>query len=388
MDREQQSLTSWVEISPGPIVKNLQILKTHIPKSTDICVVLKADAFGHGLKNILPPLMTAGVSIIGITGNNEALTARELGFQGRILRIQPGLPHEVESGIDLNIEEWIGGSEHASMVAGVAATCRAIIDVHLSINSTGLSRDGISVGSPESLDAVRSIGLESTLRIVGICSHFPVDSPIDVTESAARFRVEADAVLNVLAGVTDVEKISRHCGASYAALSEAVTHMDMVRLGAAVFGELDHIDPRLRTGFSLKSRISAINEYPSGTTVGYDRTHVLTQSSRIAVAPIGYSGGIPRRFAGKAEVLVRGARAPIVGQVAMNSITVDVTGLDARIGDEVLLYGAGSGGTITHSELAAANGDVPAELFTTWGRLHPRVVVGTFGSVADITCNP
>ncbi|WP_433718786.1 alanine racemase C-terminal domain-containing protein [Microbacterium laevaniformans] len=149
----------------------------------------------------------------------------------------------------------------------------------------------------------------------------------------------------------------------------------ILRLRAALREEVEDAAglAGLRPAMRLVSRIAAISAYPAGRTVGYDRTHRLDAPARLAAVPLGYADGYQRALGGRAEVLVRGRRMPVVDRLAMNTLLVDVTcAEDAVIGDEVVLYGAQGAERISGADLEHASGQIAANLYTSWGRLLPR----------------
>jgi alanine racemase len=366
---------SWIEIDRSAIAHNLQAVRSELGPRLPMCAVVKADAYGHGLDLVLPVLLSFGVTIIGVTSNDEAATARELGFRGRILRLRTALREEIEDGGRHDIEEWVGGAPHAAVVAAAARTLGRPIRVHVSLNSTGLSRDGIDGSGSDAADSLlRRIGADPHLTVVGVCSHFPCEDAADVAHGAATFATESRGAALALGGGAS-SAIQRHCATSFAALTVPSSRFDLVRIGAALYGDTTAPGADLRPAMRLVSRIAAINAYPAGSTVGYNRAHTLPQPSQLAVVPIGYADGYSRVLGGRAHVLIHGTPAPVVDLLAMNTLIVDVTRVPAAaIGDEVVLYGRQGDASITSSDLERMSGQIAANLYTAWGRLHRRVV--------------
>lgn len=125
----------------------------------------------------------------------------------------------------------------------------------------------------------------------------------------------------------------------------------------------------------FKSRVAAVNAYPAGSTISYDRTYTLSKDSLIANVPAGYSDGYRRAFSNKASVLILGQRAPVIGKVTMNTLMVDVSGIKGvKAGDEVVLYGKQGQEEITQGELETINGALLADLYTIWGNSNPKIL--------------
>ncbi|OZB85958.1 alanine racemase [Microbacterium sp. 13-71-7] len=360
----------WIEVDLDAIAHNVEVVRKAIGSATPLCGVVKADAYGHGVDLVLPVLMNAGVTAIGVTSNEEASRARGLGFRGRIMRLRTALRDEIEDAVSAGVEEWAGGLAHAREIDAAARATGRRIPVHVSLNSTGLSRDGVELGGGRGRAELAGIGELAGLQPIGVCSHFPCEDEADVAAGAEVFRAQSAEAVGLLGGAPDLE---RHCATSYAALTVASSRFDLVRVGAALYGDTAAPVSGLRPALRLVSRIAAINTYPAGSTVGYDRTHRIADAARLAVVPLGYADGFHRVLGGRAHALVRGQRVPVVDRLAMNSLVLDVTAVpEARIADEVVLAGEQDGGAILARDLEEASGQIAADLYTAWGRLLPR----------------
>ena len=157
-------------------------------------------------------------------------------------------------------------------------------------------------------------------------------------------------------------------------------HFDLVRPGAVLYGLNPGIPeagfPPVRSALRVVSRVASVKQFAPGSCVGYGRRFRLGRPSAIALIPVGYADGYPRTLSGRAEVLIRGRRAPVVGAVNMDSITVDVTDLDLRApGAEVVLLGEQEGARIAVEELAERAGTIVHEIPTRLGPRLPRVYV-------------
>lgn len=369
----------WVEIDGGAITHNVRTIRAALGSQVDFCAVVKADAYGHGIDIVAPLLAAAQVDMIGVASNEDAAAVRTSGFTGRLMRVRPAGRDEVDDGIRFGIEEWIGGAEHARIVSGVAAARGTRIRAHLSLNSTGLSRDGIEVSSPHGVRVARGVLADPLLDIVGICSHFPCEDEADVVAGSARFDTQSRAVLDGSAA----HAVARHCATTFAALHAPESRFDLARIGAGIYGDTDALGGALRPAMRVVSRVAAINSYPPGSTVGYDRWHRLHADARLALIPLGYADGFHRSLSGTGEVLVRGERARIVDRIAMNGFLVDVSHIDAAApGDEVVLFGAQHDQAITSADVARAHGSIAADLYVAWGRLLPRRPAGAAGVAA------
>lgn len=246
------------------------------------------------------------------------------------------------------------------------------MDIHLSLNSGGMSRNDIDMSLPAGLGEARAILAMPRLQTVGIMTHFPVEDEADVRAGLQRFK--RDAAVVVAEGKLDRSWVLIHCANSFATLQVPESRLDMVRPGGLLFGDGPAGHPQYRRVMQFKSAMAAVNEFPAGATVGYDRTHVLRRPSRLANVPVGYSDGYRAALGNKTYVLIHGQRVPVIGRVSMNTLMADVTDIDSvHAGDEVVLFGRQGRSELTQAELEKASGSLLADLYTIWGSVNPRV---------------
>ena len=162
---------------------------------------------------------------------------------------------------------------------------------------------------------------------------------------------------------------------SAATVRHLVRPGDQVRVGVALFGaeSLDRGGSRLEPLLRWRTEIARLKEVPPGAPIGYGRTFRAPRPSRIATLPVGYADGYSRLHSNNAEVLVRGRRAPVVGRISMDLVTIDVTGIEAAFGDEVVILGKQGADEISAEELAERTGTISYEVFCRIGKRVPRV---------------
>lgn len=372
----QPPARGWVEIDQNALAHNIRMIRAELGAHVELCAVVKADAYGHGIDIVAPELSAQQVGAIGVASNDDAEAVRATGFDGRLIRVRPASREEVEDGIRLRIEEWVGGLEHAAIIADAAFGRQAVVPVHISLNSTGLSRDGIDLRTPGAFDDLASFLRAPGVHIVGAASHFPCEDEDDVREGSVRFDQDSRLLRTALPSRSGAP-FQRHCATTFAALHVPESRFDLARIGAGIYGDTPALGGTLRPAMRLLSTVTAVNAYPKGSTVGYDRWHTADRDARFAFVPLGYADGMHRSLSGTGEVLIRGMRARIVDRIAMNGFLVDVSHIDgAAPGDVVVLYGAQGGQSITSDDLAASHTNIAADLYVAWGRLLPRRAVG------------
>lgn len=368
---DQPFQSSWCEVSLPGVSQNLRNTLGLLPPKTRLCAVVKADAYGHGIKNIVPLLMSQGIGHIGISSNAEARAVRKARFGGILLRLRTATPAEVSDALDQRVEELVGSEE--GLQALIAHLGRqALPRLHLSLNADGMSRDGLELSTDQGRMACTRMLELAQGRVCGLCTHFPSNHRDELAESIARFQNDLDWIFANSA--LRRQDVIVHAGSTLTLVSGLDPQTDMMRCGAILYG-IAGPNPGFQTTLSLKSQITSLGRYPKGSTIGYDRTTTLRQDRRLASVSLGYANGYCRQLAGGGEVLVRGQRCPVMGKISMNTIVVDVTTLaDVAIADEVVAFGQQGTQAITSQSIEQRTGTIMADLFTDWGQRNPRVI--------------
>ena len=366
-----QSANAWIEVDKVAFESNIAALKKHVGDKTQICAVMKADAYGHGMDLLMPSVIATGIPCIGVASNEEARIARENGFKGRLMRVRTATLGEVQHAMQYDMEELVGDLEFAEKVSQLAQAESKTVRIHLGLNSAGISRNGLEMGTAEGKLAAVDIVNMPGLQVAGIMTHFPVEDREEVLKGLEKFKAESAWVIEH--GKLDRSKLVLHCANSFATLSVPEAHLDLVRPGGALYGDTIPSFTEYRRVMNFKSRVASVNEYPAGNKVGYDGTYTLSRDSRLANISVGYSDGYRRLFTNKAAVLINGHRAPVVGKVSMNTLMVDVTNIPGvHPGAEVVLFGKQGSEEISQGELEGFNDALLADLYTVWGNSNPK----------------
>ena len=375
--------TGWIEIDAHQFADNISELTKVIGPKVRVCAVMKGDAYGHGVNLLVSTLLHANIHCIGLASNEEARVIRAKGFKGTLMRLRTATLEEVEDGFSYHIEEIIGNLDDAKKMAALARTKGRRLAVHFMLNSTGMDRNGLELSTNEGKRAALEMTSLKPLKIVGLMSHFPVEEEADMRQSLRRFNEETDWLIRN--AELNRSALILHIANSYATLNVPESRLDMVRVGGMLFGDTDPRFTQFKKIMTYKSKVVAINPYPQGSTVCYDRTYVLSRDSWLANIPIGYSDGYRRVFshANQPEdakitacALIGGHRVPIVGRVTMNTLMVDVTDFKdhIQIGNDVVLYGRQGNDEITATELENIGQTILVDLTTVWGNSMPKVL--------------
>jgi alanine racemase len=359
-----------VIVSRPAFYENILYLRKTIAPSK-ICVVLKSNAYGHGLAALVPVAVAAGADYLGVCSNPEAAAVRQLGIDVPLLRLRMGLPEELdESAAELDMDEQVGTWEQAEYLSTLGRKRRRKMPVHINID-TGMGRSGFFV---EQADLIRKVCGLPGLRIRGVFTHFAKSDAADL-EPTSKSLDAFDQLCERLAPVLpDDVLIHTHNSAATVRLADRRRHL--VRVGAACFGvrtSQDFQNPTaLRPVMSVKTRVAQVREIPAGKTIGYGGLFTTERDSQIVSLPVGFGEGYPRALFNKGLVLIHGRRCPVVGRVSLNIITVDVTDLETpvRWGDEVVLVGRQGDEEITFEFLADKFSSVHTEINLMAGSMN------------------
>jgi len=371
------SRPTFAEIDLSALQHNFKVIRSSIPRRSEILAVVKADAYGHGFMDISRELEHLGVNAFGVAFLAEGIQLRKSGIDKPILLLGGVYPGQERKCIGFNISTAIFSLEQAQALNQAAAKLFRKAQVHLKID-TGMGRLGIPYGSaPEFLKQLKQM---ANISLEGIISHFASADELD--ESGQYFtRIQTERFAWVVAEARKAGFSPRyiHIANSAAALLKDFPGCNLVRPGIALYGALPSPDFQgkldLKPVMRLKSRIAMLKWVEPGTTISYARRFTAGERTLIASVPVGYADGYPRSLTNRGEALVRGQRARVAGTVCMDWIMLDVTDIPGvAVGDEVVLLGPDrSGRTISAEELAAWAGTIPYEIFCGISKRVPRV---------------
>ncbi len=338
--------------------------------------VVKADAYGHGavaVARVLGPLCQG----LAVSLAEEGLELRQAGISGPILVLGAYYDRYHSEILEANLTPVVYDPADLERF-GAAPSRRGArggdrVDIHLKVD-TGMNRLGVG---PDELASVldRIVG-NPRLRLSGFCTHFAsadVADPEATQEQVRRFEASLAVV-----DARGVRPALIHAANSAAALRFAGARFGAVRPGLALFGALPSQvvnAPGLLPVLSLRTKIMALHQIPTGAPVSYGGRWRAARPSRVATLPVGYADGYPRHVNG-AMVLVHGQRVPVTGSVCMDMMMVDVTDLpQAQVGDVVTLMGRDGEASVTVDDLAIWAGTVNYEILCGLSKRVPRIYI-------------
>lgn len=363
------------EVNLAALRHNLRVIARHAGRAR-VWPVLKADGYGHGAPAVARTLERAGAEGFCVALLEEAVELRDAGVRTPILVMGGYYGGAYEEIVARGLVPVIYDLSHLEGLARAARAAGRPVDAHLKID-TGMARLGVRLPELEAF-AEHLVRHASEIRIAGLMTHLAcaeASSGAFTGEQVARFEEATTRLARV--GIT---ANVRHAANSAAVLrGEAL--FDAVRPGVAIFGvsPLDALSPTdtLRPAMRVRSEIVDIRTIEVGEPVGYGALFRATRRSKIATIPMGYADGLSRHLSNKGHVLVRGARAPIVGAISMDMSMIDITDVPgAVLRDEVMVLGTQEGplgkDALLAEELSERAGTIAWEVLTSISRRVPR----------------
>lgn len=327
----------------------------------ELMAVVKADGFGHGAVDVARTALAHGATRLGVTTLDEAWALRDAGLAVPLLSWLNPVDADYATAVERDIEVAVPSVHHLAAVA--AAPGRAWVHLHV---DAGMARDGADPASWGVLcRAARRAEQRGELEVVGLMGHLGcADAPDDECNALGRTRF---AWALETARACGLRPRDRHLAATAATLTDPRTHHTMSRVGAGLVG----IDPsgstRLHPAMTLTAPVVQVRRVRAGTPVGYGHTHRTTAATHLGLVPLGYADGLPRLASGRAEVLVRGVRRPVVGRISMDQLVVDLGVRGVDLGETVTVFGSGADGEPTVAEWASWADTLEHEIVTGIG---------------------
>lgn len=330
------------EISLSALKNNFGIVKSLIGNNVKTMVMVKANAYGHGIHKISEELLASGADYLGVAYLEEAVYLRKCGVESPILVLGAINTDQVQDFIDYNIEITSSSLDKSKAISNVAREMGKEARVHLKID-TGMERIGVHWYNAEKF--IESTYELDNINVVGVFSHLAkAESDREFTKTQiARF----DEVVkfmdknNILPGLV-------HLANSAGIINFKESHYNMVRPGIMLYGYNPNgylpgetfNNKKLKPVMTLKTKVSFFKVCPADTGISYNHTYRTEDQTRIVTLPIGYGDGYNRLLSNKGEVIIRGEKYPVVGNVCMDQVMVDLgSNGTAYNGDDVLLFG-------------------------------------------------
>ncbi len=350
---------AWVEINLDAIEHNIIELKSFVKNDTKVLAVVKADAYGHGSSMIAPTLLASGVDYLGVASIDEGIELRNNKFKCPILVLGAAPVWAFDYAAQNNISLSLFLPNHLEAAELTYKKTGLKTKAHIKLD-TGMNRIGVE--KEDAIEFIKKVQSMEAIELQGIFTHFACAETEEKTKEQLKIWEE------VLSQV-DTTGLILHCFNTAATIAQYDEQKyNMVRLGLALYGlvpdlpEFTEKQPNLIPAMSLKGRIINIHTAHKGTGVSYSHTFMADKETTIATIPIGYADGVDRRLSNKIYGILNGKKVPQIGNITMDQMMFDITGINANEGDVITLIGTDENDTISINEWANLLGTINYEL--------------------------
>jgi len=369
----------WAEIDLDALRGNLAWLRHHIGPGGGIMTVVKADAYGHGLRQIAALLMQAGTDIFGVANLNEARDIRAVGRGWPILMLGACLPDEIERAVKDNVMPTLSTIDEARRFSRVAKNLKRTVSAHVKVD-TGMGRLGVQVD--QTAELIEAIAKLPNVNAVGLYTHYA-----SAESDASLSRAQRTHFYQLIGKLETAGHSFHHIHMNNSAglLHEPKSIHNLARPGLLVYGVLPAgtrrpptiLKRNIHPALSWKCRVSLVKDITKGTKLSYGQTFTAVRRMRVATLTAGYGDGYLHSGSGRARVLIGGRLCQILGRITMDQMLADVSRVkNLKPGDEAVLIGRQGKQEITTNQLAKWAGTIPCEILTAITYRVPRLYRG------------
>ncbi|WP_461632261.1 alanine racemase [Labilibaculum euxinus] len=342
---------SIISLSEKSIENNISFLRSKLGDTVKISAVVKANAYGHGIEQIVPVFEKYGIDHYSVFYYSEAIRVYNCLHKSSSIMVMGWLSEkDIKDAIEKEIEFFVFNMERLQLAVKYAKELGVKAKIHLE-TETGMNRSGLNMNE---LNTAIAVIKENTdhIELTGFCTHLAgaesVSNHFRIQNQLQKYQEMATEL-----DANNLKPKYKHVANSAASFVYPDTRMDLVRVGIMLYGfwsstevfiqyinhQEDRIDP-LKRILGWKSQIMAVKEIKSGEFVGYGISYLAQSNIKTALVPVGYSFGYSRSLSNKGRVLIHGHQCSVIGVVNMNMMIIDVTHVEnVKVGDEVVLIG-------------------------------------------------
>lgn len=367
----------WAEISLDNLIHNIKEVRRITDKDTLITAVVKANGYGHGSIQIARSFLDNGADRLAVALLTEAMELRNNNIREPIMILGYTPKTQFNKVLEHDLIQTIYDYEDAKALSNTATELNKTAKVHIKLD-TGMGRIGFP-STKESIDIILEISKLPNIYIEGIFTHFAKADELDKTFTKIQFKRFIDIVNELEEKGLYIE--IKHVSNSATIIDLPQYNLNMVRAGIMLYGfnpsdETNKEKVNLKPAMTLKAKLSHVKTVSKGMGISYGQIFVAEKESKIGTIPIGYADGFSRILTDKAEVYINGKRVKVVGKICMDQSMIDLTDVeDAKVGDEVIIFGYGKEGYPHADELAEKIGTINYEIVCMVGRRVPRVYI-------------
>lgn len=326
---------AWVEVNLDSLAHNVQEFKKNIDKDTKLLGIVKADAYGHGCVMVAPTMLASGVDMLGVASIDEGLDLRAENIDCEVLVVGAVPVWSFDVAAKNNISISIFEEEHINACYKVYERFGLKPKVHIKLD-TGMNRIGLQ--PKKAIEFIKKVQQCEFIDLKGIFTH------LANAEISEKTKIQFERWNEVISNV-DTEGLLIHIlnTAGTMIYDPKDLHSNMVRVGISLYGlypdlpEKLRFYPELKPIMELKGRITNIHTMSAHDGVSYGHTFVAEQDTQVATVPIGYADGVPRALSNKIYAKLNGKKIKQIGNITMDQMMFDISGVDAKLGDIITL---------------------------------------------------
>lgn len=368
---------AYAEIHLDRARRNIEKIKSLLPEKTKLMAVVKANAYGHDDETMSNLFSSVGIENFAVSNIHEAEKLRSYGIKGDILILGYTSPEYSEELSRFDIINTAVSYDHAK---ALSENAESPVRIHIKLD-TGMGRIGLKNDSPiKTADEIEKICALPNIKVEGIFTHYAVadsddEDDISYTESQRDFILAVSDELRKRGIEIPAVHFLNSAGGTYYPDERS----SFARFGVMLYGLMPNFKKslpfELEPVMELKAEVSYVKEIKAGEYLSYGRTFRAPRDMKVATVTIGYADGYSRLLSNKAEAIVNGKRAKVVGRVCMDQLMLDVTDIDVKAGDIATMFGKDGNEKITADELADIYGTIGYEIICGISMRVPRVII-------------
>lgn len=374
MDLSSQLRPTWAEVNLDHIAHNVREIRRLTSPQAEVMAVVKADGYGHGAVEVAETALQNGATRLAVAILDEGIELRKAGITAPILILGYTPAEQAKAVVEYDLTPAVYIKQVAEALSQAAAAIGKKVKIHIKVD-TGMGRIGLIAGE-DVVSFVREVRKLPGIEVEGMFTHFAVADAADKGYTRDQF-AKFIAVVEALSR-EGIEIPIKHVANSAAIMDLPEMHLDLVRPGIILYGlyPSDEVNKQiidLKPAMEWKTCLSWVKKVSAGTSVSYGCIYRTKGEEIIGSLPLGYADGFTRLLTGKAEVLVRGRRFPVVGRICMDQCMIRLDGLWPKVGEEAVIMGRQGSELISADELAAKLGTINYEIVCMVGKRVPRV---------------
>lgn len=374
---------AWAEIDLDSIAHNVREIKKRLKTGVRLMGVVKADAYGHGYREIAKTVLESGADCLAVAFIDEAVQLRKSGITVPIMILGNSAEESIDDLLEYDVTPAVFTEGFAAALSKRASALGKTAKIHIKVD-TGMHRIGFLYSTDKNerektLKKIIEISQLPSIEIEGIFSHFSTSDEEDTEYTFTQFSRFTELCQRL---ETEGLKIPvRHIANSAALVRFPELQLDMVRAGVIMYGmypsnDVDYQGLSLKPAMKFKTRVINVKNVDEGAGISYGRSYVTQVTQRIATIAVGYADGYSRVLSGKAWAIVDGVKVKQLGRICMDQCMIDASSVNnINIGDEVTLFGESGGLNIPIEDVAEEMGTINYEIACIVGKRIPRIYI-------------